>query len=158
MWRNKWGGIPRIHVLLATWLPHYLAHPSDAEAWKHLDDAYLEYAAEPWHVRLGLCTKGLFSFGQFGQTYSCWPVILTSYNLPPWLYVKKPYMFLSLLIPGPKSSKWNFDMYMQPQIEEFKTIMEWWGSNIWCIYEAELCNEGSYTVDGEWFPCVQYVV
>jgi len=61
-------------------------------------------------------------FGQFGQTYSCWPVILTSYNLPPWLCMKKPYMFLSLLIPRPKAPKGNFDIYIQPLIEELKQL------------------------------------
>jgi len=62
-----------------------LAHPCDADAWKHLDDCYPSFAAEPRNVRLGLCTDGFSPFGQFGQTYFCWPVILTPYNLPPWL-------------------------------------------------------------------------
>jgi len=82
-----------------------LAHPCDADAWKHLDDCYPSFAAEPRNVRLGLCTDGFSPFGQFGQTYSCWPVILTPYNLPPWLCMKKPYMFLSTLIPSPKAPK-----------------------------------------------------
>jgi len=99
-----------------------LAHPSNGEPWKHLDEVDPEFAVEPRNVRLGLCTDGFSSFGQFGQTYSCWLVILTPYNLPPWLCMKKPYMFLSLLIPGPKAPKGNFDVYMQPLIAELKQL------------------------------------
>ena len=98
------------------------AHLSDGEAWKHLDEADPEFATEPRNIRLGLCTDVFSPFGQFWQTYSCWPVILTPYNLPPWLCMKKPYMFLSLPIPGPKAPKGNFDIYIQPLIEESKQL------------------------------------
>ncbi|KAL0412281.1 UNVERIFIED_CONTAM: hypothetical protein Slati_3817800 [Sesamum latifolium] len=36
-----------------------MCHPSDAEAWKHFDQMYLDFAEEPCNVRLGLCTDGL---------------------------------------------------------------------------------------------------
>ena len=36
--------------------------------------------------------------------------------------MKKQYMFLSLLVPGPKSPKGNFDIYMQPLIEVLKQL------------------------------------
>ncbi|XP_021750532.1 uncharacterized protein LOC110716221 [Chenopodium quinoa] len=32
-----------------------MAHPSDSEAWKHLNSYFLEFAFEPRNVRLGLC-------------------------------------------------------------------------------------------------------
>ncbi|KAL0416939.1 UNVERIFIED_CONTAM: hypothetical protein Slati_3525800 [Sesamum latifolium] len=41
-------------------------HPSDAEAWKHFDQMYPDFAEEPRNVRLGLYTDG---FAPHGQTY-----------------------------------------------------------------------------------------
>ncbi|XP_021742719.1 uncharacterized protein LOC110708800 [Chenopodium quinoa] len=35
-----------------------MAHPSDSEAWKHLDSCFPEFSSEPRNVRLGLCTDG----------------------------------------------------------------------------------------------------
>ncbi|XP_021759820.1 uncharacterized protein LOC110724658 [Chenopodium quinoa] len=43
-----------------------MAHPSDSEAWKHLDSCFLEFSSEPRNVRLGLCTDGFAPHGQFG--------------------------------------------------------------------------------------------
>ena len=60
-----------------------MEHPSDGEAWKHFNNTFHEFASEPRNVRLGLCTDGFSPFSHFGQSYSCWPVILTPYNLPP---------------------------------------------------------------------------
>jgi len=33
-------------------------------------------------------------------------------------------MFISLLIPGPRNSKGNFDIYMQPSIKELLQLWE----------------------------------
>ncbi|XP_021775498.1 uncharacterized protein LOC110739339 [Chenopodium quinoa] len=97
---------------------------SDSEAWKHLDNCFPEFASEPHNVRLGLCTNGFAPHGKFGGQYSCWPVILTPYNLPPSMCMKRQFMFLSLLVPGPKNPKGNLDVYMQPLIEELKQLWE----------------------------------
>ncbi|XP_021716595.1 uncharacterized protein LOC110684442 [Chenopodium quinoa] len=101
-----------------------MAHPSDSEAWKHLDNCFPEFASEPHNVRLGLCTDGFAPHGKFGGQYSCWPVILTPYNLLPSICMKRQFMFLSLLVPGPKNPKGNLDVYMQPLIEELKQLWE----------------------------------
>jgi len=107
--------------------PGVMAHPSDSEAWKHLDASYPSFAAEPRNVRLGLCTDGFSPFGHYGQTYSCWPVIVTPYNLAPWMCQKRQFMFITLLIPGPKNPKGNLDIYMQPLIEE---LLQLWNEGI----------------------------
>jgi hypothetical protein len=54
-------------------------------------------------VRLGLCTDGFNPFGSFAAPYSCWPVILTVYNLPPGMCMRPEFMFLSMVIPGPSN-------------------------------------------------------
>lgn len=110
---------PRVHGCLA--------HPCDSESWKHFDRTFPDFASEARNVRLGLCTDGFAPYGKFGGQYSCWPVILTPYNLPPSMCMKKPFMFLSLLIPGPKNPKGNLDVYMQPLIEELKQL---WGKGV----------------------------
>ncbi|XP_021742767.1 uncharacterized protein LOC110708851 [Chenopodium quinoa] len=115
----KCSGIHKILRVSGT-----LAHPSDSEAWKHLDNTYKDFASEPCNVRLGLCTDGFSAHGKFRMQYSCWPVIVTPYNLPPCLCMMKPFMFLSLLIPGPKNPKGNLDVYMQPLIDELKSLWE----------------------------------
>ncbi|KAL0419001.1 UNVERIFIED_CONTAM: hypothetical protein Sradi_1313600 [Sesamum radiatum] len=58
-------------------------HPSDAEAWKHFDQMYPNFAEEQRNVWLRLCTDGFALHGQYGCTYSCWSVIITPYNLLP---------------------------------------------------------------------------
>ncbi|WMV57812.1 hypothetical protein MTR67_051197 [Solanum verrucosum] len=67
--------------------PNVMCHPSDGEAWKHFDRTYPDFAAEPRNVRLGLCVDGFTPFSVGAAPYSCWPVFITPYNLPPEMYV-----------------------------------------------------------------------
>ena len=103
--------------------PNVLRHPSDGQAWKHFDDVYPDFAAESRNVRLGLCADGFTPYIQASATpYSCWPVIVTPYNLPPEMCMTKPYMFLSCLIPGPENPKEKIDVYLQPLIDDLKLL------------------------------------
>ena len=111
--------------------PGVMSHPSNSEAWKHLDASYPNFSCEPQNVRLGLCADGFLPFGHYGQTYSCWPVIITPYNLPPWICKKRQFKFIALLIPGLKNPKGNLYIYMQPLIGEL----------------VQLWNEGLVTYD-----------
>ncbi|KAL0409440.1 UNVERIFIED_CONTAM: hypothetical protein Sradi_1878400 [Sesamum radiatum] len=71
-----------------TWHPNHqteegsMCHPYDGKVWRHFDLTHRDFAVEPRNVRLGLCTDGFAPHGQYGRTYSCWPIILTLYNLP----------------------------------------------------------------------------
>ena len=61
-----------------------MQHPCDGKAWKYFDNVYLEFAADSLHVRLGLCSNGFTPYVQaLASPYSCWPIFLTPYNLPP---------------------------------------------------------------------------
>ncbi|KAL8124215.1 hypothetical protein AgCh_012013 [Apium graveolens] len=99
-----------------------LNHPADGQAWKDFNKAHPRFASEPRNVRLGLSTNGFNPFGHSAVPYSCWPVIVTPYNLPPWMCMKQPYMFLSLMIPGPTSPGKNLDVYLRPLIDELKVL------------------------------------
>ncbi|GJR16547.1 hypothetical protein Tco_0799199 [Tanacetum coccineum] len=77
---------------------------------------------EPRNVRLGLAADGFNPFGNLSQSYSMWPVILTTYNLPPWLCMKESSFMLTLLIPGPKSPGKDIDVYLRPLIDDLKVL------------------------------------
>ncbi|KAL5580234.1 hypothetical protein UlMin_012676 [Ulmus minor] len=55
-------------------------------------------------------------------SYSMWPVVLTTYNLPPWICMKAEYLMLSLLIPGPQSPGKDIDVFLRPLIDELKEL------------------------------------
>ncbi|KAG8379137.1 hypothetical protein BUALT_Bualt07G0056900 [Buddleja alternifolia] len=101
-----------------------LCHPRDGEAWKHFDRSHPIFAAESRNVRLALSADGFNPHNQGSRPYSCWPVIVTPYNLPPWMCMDRPYMFLTLLVPGPKSPGRSLDVYLQPLINELKTLWD----------------------------------
>ena len=93
-----------------------MRHYSDSIPWNHFNTVHPDFAVESRNVRLGLCTDGFQPFGQSGQQYSSWPVILTVYNFPPWLCMKETFMFLTVLVPGPRNPKQELDVFLQPLI------------------------------------------
>ncbi|GJU64370.1 hypothetical protein Tco_1246205 [Tanacetum coccineum] len=104
--------------------PGKMQHPVDGGAWKKFDTKYPDFAKEPRNVRLGLAADGFNPFGNLSQAYSMWPVILTTYNLPPWLCMKESSFMLTLLIPGPKSPGKDIDVYLRPLIEDLKVLWD----------------------------------
>jgi len=99
-----------------------IAHPSDAKAWQHFQSVYPSFASERRNVYLGLSTDGFNPFGSHGRQYSLWPVIVTPYNLPPSLCMKREFLFLTILVPGPAHPKRSLDVYLQPLIHELKML------------------------------------
>ncbi|XP_022003645.1 uncharacterized protein LOC110901103 [Helianthus annuus] len=102
--------------------PEKMSHPSEGRAWNHFDSLYPDFAHETRNVRIGLCTDGFSLNNSNGATYSCWPVFITVYNLPPWLALKKEYIQMPVLIPGPKNPTHNLDVFLQPLVEELKLL------------------------------------
>ncbi|KAG8382825.1 hypothetical protein BUALT_Bualt05G0118600 [Buddleja alternifolia] len=101
-----------------------MTHPAHGEAWKHFDNTHTQFSSDPRSIRLGLCTDGFSPFNMSGAPYSCWPVILTVYNLPPGMCMQRQYMYLSMVIPGPKSPGKNLDVFLRPLIDELKMLWE----------------------------------
>lgn len=100
-----------------------MAHPADGEAWKHFDRIHPSFSSDRRNIRIGLCTDSFNHLGQFGTPYSYWPVIIFVYNLPPGMCMKNPYMFLSLIIPGPQSPGKYIDVFLRPLIVEVKMLL-----------------------------------
>ena len=95
-----------------------LRHPIDSVTWDQMNAKYSSFAAEERNLRLGLSTDGLNPFNMKNTRYSCWPVLLVNYNLPPDLCMKKENIMLTLLIPGPQQPGNNIEVYLEPLIED----------------------------------------
>jgi predicted nucleic acid-binding Zn-ribbon protein len=69
-----------------------LRHPSDGKQWQDFNANHPEFAKEPRNVRFALSTDGMNPFAERSSKHNTWPVILTIYNLPPWLMHKRKYL------------------------------------------------------------------
>ncbi|XP_060210890.1 uncharacterized protein LOC132637885 [Lycium barbarum] len=119
--------------------PGVMCHPSDGEAWQHFDRTYPDFAVEPRNVMLGLCLDGFTPHSISAAPYSCWPVFITPYNLPPEMCMTSPYIFLNYIIPGPRNPKVLIDVYLQPLVDELKQL---WavGVETYDISRKQNCN------------------
>jgi len=96
-------------------------HALDSKAWAHINATWLEFVANPKHIRWGLATNGFNPFGEKSSSWLTWPVLFFNYNLPPWLVTKRFFVIISLIILSPKNMKVaNFDVYLEPVIEELE--------------------------------------
>ncbi|CAM6084236.1 unnamed protein product [Calypogeia fissa] len=112
--------------------------PVDSPAHKHVESTWPESAIDPRHVRLGLALDGVnpHSLGGSGRPTSVWPVVVMNYNLPPWLSMKKGFLLLSLIIPGPKKVK-SFDTYLTLLVEELQKLWD----GVWA-YDGQMTTNG----------------
>jgi hypothetical protein len=77
-----------------------MVHPSNSESWKDLDDFDADFARDARNVGIGLATNVFSPYNTSVASYSCWPVFVISYNLPPSICMKCKYMLLCLIIPS----------------------------------------------------------
>ncbi|KAF5475566.1 hypothetical protein F2P56_007362 [Juglans regia] len=89
-----------------------MRHPADSQSWQTFDQAHCWFARDAHNVRLSLASDGFNPFNNLAKPYSIWPVILVSYNLPPWLCMKDQFFMTSLIIPGPKLPGNDIDVYL----------------------------------------------
>ena len=68
-----------------------LRHPSDGKQWKDFDPMFLEFGKEAENVRFVLSTDGMDPFSDLCSSHNTWPVIFTTYNLPPLICQKCRY-------------------------------------------------------------------
>jgi hypothetical protein len=116
-------------------------HPCDSKAWKHFDDnVNPSFKEDPQNVHFALAADGVNPFKQTRSTWSTWPVLLMNYNLLPWLCTKKFFIMLALLIPGKQSVIIeNFDIYMEPLVEELLQL--WEGVRAYDVLKDIGCRE-----------------
>ena len=102
-----------------------MTHPSHDEAWQYFDRTYPDFASDPYNIKLGLLANGFTPNNEFSKLYSCWPAVVTPYNLPPKLCMKYPYQFLTCIISGLDNPKAKIDVYLQSLIDEL--------NELWCF-------------------------
>ena len=112
-----------------------ICHPTDSIQWRNIDSRDPEFANDPRNIRLCMSTDGMNQFIN-NITHSTWPILLTIFNLPPWLCNKRKYIMLSGLIPGPNELGNDNDTYLRPLVEDLKILWSE-GVEVWDQYKRE---------------------
>jgi hypothetical protein len=68
--------------------------------------------------------NGFQSYSSDSTAYSCWIVFMMSYNLPLNKCLKEGFIFLTLVILGPKESKKQINIFLRPLMEELKELWQ----------------------------------
>ena len=126
--------------------------PWDSPQWDHIRERYSEFEADYRNVHLAMCADGLNPFGQKRSTHSLCPVLLLNYNIPPWLTIKKFFIMLALLMPGPEAvTSEHMDVYMAPLIEELREL---WTDGVRCHDAARWRGEARFTLRAILLWCI----
>lgn len=126
--------------------------PVDSPQWEHIRTKHSDFERDSRNIHLGLCADGINPHSQKRSTYSLFPVLLLNYNIPPWLTIKKFFIMLGLLIPGPEAmTAARIDVYLSPLIEELKTL---WEVGILCHDAARWHGEARFTLRAMLLWCV----
>ena len=101
-----------------------LRHPVDTPTWQLVNQLWPEFASDCRNLRLSISADGINPHKNMTSKHSCWPVLIVTYNLPPWLCMKRKFMMLSLLISGPRQPGSDIDVYLAPLVDDLKTLWE----------------------------------
>ena len=112
-----------------------MSHPADGEAWQDFDRNHKTFVDDPRNLRLAVATDGFNPFGNFSSTYSMWPILVTPINLPPSECVNPSNYFMSLLILGPTSLRKDFNVLLEPLIDELQEL--WNGVNTFHVLHPD---------------------
>jgi hypothetical protein len=64
-------------------------------------------------VRFALNTDGMNHFDEITNPHNTWPMILSLYNIPSWLFHKRKYLMLTILISCPKEADIDIDVLLE---------------------------------------------
>jgi len=87
-----------------------------------INGKFSEFRSDARNLRLSLLTDEINPHGNISSTSSTCLVVLTIYNLPLWLCMKREFLMMSLLISGPRQSENDIDVYLTPIIENLKIM------------------------------------
>ena len=126
--------------------------PYDSPQWQHVKDNHGDFSSDTRNVHLGLCADGVNPYAQKRSTHSLCPVLLLNYNIPPWLTIKKFFIMLSLLIPGPEAvTAATFDVFLCPLLEELREL---WTEGVMCNDAARWRGESTFTLRAILLWCI----
>ena len=100
-----------------------MRHPADSPSWRSVDYRWPTFGNETRNLRLALSADGI-NLHNNGLTnrYTCWPVVLVTSNLPPWLCMKRKFMMLTTLVSGPHEPGNNIDVFLQLLVDDLKKL------------------------------------
>jgi len=94
---------------------------------------YGQFANDPRNIRFALSTDGINPFGNMSSSHRVWPVLLSIYNLPPWLCNKRKYIMMPLLISGPHQPGNDIDVYLKPLVDDLKQL---WSPGVEDVFDG----------------------
>ncbi|XP_074327419.1 uncharacterized protein LOC141665340 [Apium graveolens] len=112
-----------------------MRHPADSKTWKDVDQKWPDIVSETRNLRLALSSEGFNPFHGNRTDYSRWFVLLSIYNHPPWLCMKRRYIMLCLLISGSTEPGNDNDVFLQPLIEDLQEL--WRGKQMYDANKKE---------------------
>jgi hypothetical protein len=71
-----------------------LRHPSNAQQRRTFNSKHKEFREEKTNKMFVLSTDGMNPFGERSSMHSTWPVLTTTYNLPPGYVTRESYFCL----------------------------------------------------------------
>ena len=101
-----------------------------------IESKFTDFGGDAMNLWLGLSTDGMNPQGNMSSTHNTLPIILTIYNLPPWLCMKHKFLMLSLLISGPKQLRNDIDVYFTLLIKDLKRMRE--GVEVFDAYRRQI--------------------
>jgi len=96
----------------------FLRHPADGSQWRNIDREFPYFEKEARNIRFGLSADGMNPFGNMSSSHSTWPVTLSIFNLPPWMCLKRKFIMMPVLIPGPNQTGNDIDVYLRPLVDD----------------------------------------
>ena len=110
---------------------NFLRHPADGSQWRNIDREFKDFAEEERNIRFALSADGMNPFGNQSTSHSTWPVTLSILNLPPWMCLKRKFIMMPLLIPGPNQTGNDIDVYLRPLIDDLLLLWRKEGVTVW---------------------------
>jgi hypothetical protein len=78
-----------------------IRHHADATQWRNIDSQNPEFVIDPRNIRIAMSTDGMNPFLN-SSTHTTWTIVLMILNLPPWLWNKRKYIMMLVLILRPQ--------------------------------------------------------
>lgn len=92
---------------------------------------------------VGLVGDGIIPFKNNVIKHSTWVLLITIYNLPPWLLSKKFFISLAVLNPGPTTpTAENIEIFLAPIVHD---LMKLW-SNVLAVNMSKPMNDKRFTL------------
>ena len=67
------------------------------------------------------------------SSHSTWPVTLSIFNLPPWMCLKRKFIIMPVLIPGPNQIGNDIDVYLRPLVDDLLLL---WREGV-CVWDED---------------------